>query len=818
MRIRHLRLPRLFRLLPLVLVILAACAPDSHVPLAPPVPPPELAAEVGASPATASSSVTAAASWSMIDERLELRARFVKGQPNQLVPEYVTEGTRFRLRVRQAFNATSGLLEFRLAIINRTGGVLWTPLQLAASITRGVASLTGADISASTTAGTWDYGQFVGTDGSLLPDEVSEDRIVGVLVPGTGSASTRLSGLSVTVLLRGATAPAAVPNLDRVPSTTDLAQGFMNGTFVVQYRAGVLTPTELARLNATYGLVGQVHVPEGPAYIVFTTDGDSASTRATEARLRQDPAVSLVYAAPTRSPATNGSRATRLNPAFAGRGVIFGSSTRAFVIPGALERRAEDVDVNLVSAWEASELRGILPGSGVTIGYIDTGTDSSDPDFAQRLVLAATDCFVLTPGNCPTTDYDPSFHGTNVGALLGAASDGTGVVGAAYGAQLVSIRTSYSPWSRWRALAFVAARPYIRVLNLSYGGPLVDSLEAAHIRNLTTLGVLVVAAAGNDDDQHRSPSGQFHCFVGQPSYPAGLPEVVAVGGYDGSGAAPSNRFDCKGNYINVIAPDEALRNWDVGTSFSAPRVSGAAAVLLALNPSLSGAALRNELLAKHTVPVLNPSAWGSTFVARLLMGFGGVVGTVSSPQLGALAGVGVAASVPGVPPGTHSAITQGPTGSFRLGGLAAGNVSLVLSNLPAGCTDPSTAVAVSAAASTSVTITVNCVTSGPASGAWVGTYNFGPLRLDLTQQGGAISGNVTGANGCVGFHSGTVSGNTVILDYQYTVTPGNAGSACYPTGQRLTGTISANGQSMSGTGQTSYGGGPIGWTFAVTKQ
>lgn len=775
--------------LPFALLLLGACTLDPGAPIA--VPAPDVL--LGSTP-TASSSATAT-SWSWGEELFDLRPRWVQGQPNQLVPEYSLDGRRLRLRVRQSHDPVRNVYELRLALTNKSDAVAWSPMQLTATIARGSVALLGADRLQSATAGTWDYGQFLGSDASLTPGETSEERVVALQLPASASLHIALDGVILSTKIRWARTAAALPNLARVATPAELAQGFMNGTFVVQYQGGVLASTELARLNATYGLVSQSYVSDGPAYIIFSTDTDSTSTRATEGRLRQDPAVAVVYAAPTRTPVR----------------------ARAFALPGTTEAQPQDADVNFPGAWAAAEGRGTSPGRGVTIGYIDTGSDATRAELGSRVTLASADCLGTVP--CAVGDYDPSYHGTSVGSLLGASSDLAGVVGAAYGAELVSIRTTYTPWSRWSALAYVMAHPTIQILNLSYAGPYFDPIEAASIQALTSSGVLVVAAAGNDEKQPGGVSVPFHCFVGLPSYPAAVPGVMAVGGYAGTGISPTNPYDCIGQHIAMIAPDVSPLTQGRGTSFAAPRVAGAAAVLLGLKPTLSASALRAALLTQHAIAVPNANDWGSASVGRLFMGYGSVTGTVTSPQLGALVGVGVSAPGQASPPFVApTTTTAGPSGAFTLGGLEAGGVSLVLSNLPANCTDPSASVVVNAGQSARADIVVDCTVAGPNTGVWVGSYSFGAFKLDLTQAGSLISGNVTGAGGCVAFHSGSISGNTVTISYQYTVDPGTAGSACYPTSQRITGIISANGASMSGNGVTSYGGGPISWTFNVTKQ
>jgi hypothetical protein len=92
-------------------------------------------------------------------------------------------------------------------------------------------------------------------------------------------------------------------------------------------------------------------------------------------------------------------------------------------------------------------------------------------------------------------------------------------------------------------------------------------------------------------------------------------------------------------------------------------------------------------------------------------GTGAIAGTVSSPDLGPLANVQVAA-------GGQTA-TTGSTGLFAISGLAPGDVSVTLSNLPAGCTAPATVASVAAGQVTALTLTVACAPTGPTMGAEV---------------------------------------------------------------------------------------------------
>mgnify|MGYP006275717767 CR=1 FL=1 len=113
-----------------------------------------------------------------------------------------------------------------------------------------------------------------------------------------------------------------------------------------------------------------------------------------------------------------------------------------------------------------------------------------------------------------------------------------------------------------------------------------DDLEHDEmIKLLKERGILVIAAAGNDDSK-------------KPIYPAGYEEVVAVANATVDSKASSSNY---GEYIDIAAPGDIkyilnlyfpgnnmIQKFKaVGTSFSAPRVVGLTARLLIEKPSLS---------------------------------------------------------------------------------------------------------------------------------------------------------------------------------------------------------------------------------------
>ncbi len=236
----------------------------------------------------------------------------------------------------------------------------------------------------------------------------------------------------------------------------------------------------------------------------------------------------------------------------------------------------------LRAVGEASVPSAVLTASAhVEIAVIDTGADLRVPVIASRHPRA----------------YDVLTHTTNVSDANGHGTFVTSLV-AAYGghARLLVIKAGSSSGA-FTDVAESAAIHYAvahgaRIVNLSIGGTTTSKTERAAIRFAVAHGVLVVAAAGNDHG------------AGNPvEYPAALLQPVGSDGLPGSGlvvaASDGNSrasFSGSGSWISLAAPGVnvygAMRDGAYGhgsgTSFAAAEVSGAAALVWAANPSLTG--------------------------------------------------------------------------------------------------------------------------------------------------------------------------------------------------------------------------------------
>ncbi len=226
----------------------------------------------------------------------------------------------------------------------------------------------------------------------------------------------------------------------------------------------------------------------------------------------------------------------------------------------------------------------------VRIAVLDTGVDAYHQDFLDQAgnskVVASAN---FTNRTC--TAYDATFHGTAVASIAAASTNnGVGMAGVGWSSVLLTGRVLDDCGSGYESDVIGgiswAVDQGADVINLSLGQCGRSSSLDAIIATARAAGVVVVAAAGNG-----SCSGGS---IGTPetTYPAASPGVIAVGATTtGDQLASFSRW---GNWVDMAAPGAGVvaanrsnNNYFTvsGTSFSAPMVAGAAALILALHPS-----------------------------------------------------------------------------------------------------------------------------------------------------------------------------------------------------------------------------------------
>ncbi len=246
----------------------------------------------------------------------------------------------------------------------------------------------------------------------------------------------------------------------------------------------------------------------------------------------------------------------------------------------------------------------------LTIAVVDTGADVSAPDLAGKAPAG----YNVHAGNLDVRD--PNGHGTFVASLAGGSpSNREGIAGFGGDARLLIVKAdggngAFSDVDE--AIGIVYAVDHgAQIINLSLGGPTSSEAERNAIAYAARHDVLLVAAAGNDA-QNGNPV-EYPAALLQPDGPSPADRIgLAVGASTMLGRrAPFSSF---GSYLSLVAPGvDVLGDLSStassavfqpvripgsrrgrygiasGTSFAAPQVAGAAALVWAANPTLSSA-------------------------------------------------------------------------------------------------------------------------------------------------------------------------------------------------------------------------------------
>ncbi|MBA3944362.1 MAG: peptidase S8 [Herpetosiphonaceae bacterium] len=244
--------------------------------------------------------------------------------------------------------------------------------------------------------------------------------------------------------------------------------------------------------------------------------------------------------------------------------------------------------INLRHGWD------VTTGSpGVIVAVIDTGVNPDHPDLQNKLVAG----YNYVEGN--DQPFDDVFHGTFVSGIIAAPGDnGVGVAGLCWQCRIMPIRAlgrqGGTAGSLAQSIRF-AVDNGARIINMSLGGAYDSTLLHDAVNYALSKNVLVVAAAGNSGDTDNAPS-----------YPGIYPGVLEVGATDAADHLAS--FSTRNGNVGLTAPgvniasianDQDLLAYGAysGTSFSSAVVSGVAALVLSVNPSLSADQVKQLLLS-----------------------------------------------------------------------------------------------------------------------------------------------------------------------------------------------------------------------------
>ena len=275
-------------------------------------------------------------------------------------------------------------------------------------------------------------------------------------------------------------------------------------------------------------------------------------------------------------------------------------------------------------AWDISE-----GDTSVIIGIVDTGVDWSHPDLYANIWhnpnwqsdtqfpgdSIGWDFGGNGNGNNPTPDNNPiedqPYHGTLVAGTADAVTNNSiGVSGIGFKCKIMPVKVTQA-----NQIDPTTGDPYIiygfegikyavdhgaKVINCSWGGGGYSNAEQDVINYADSMGVLVVAAAGND--------GMSESF-----YPASYNHVLSVAATDQNDAVAS--FSNYGENIDVCAPGVNIYStWQSntythgsGTSFSSPLTAGLAALVFSHFPNYTPGQVAQQIRVNcDNIDALNP--------------------------------------------------------------------------------------------------------------------------------------------------------------------------------------------------------------------
>jgi subtilisin family serine protease len=267
-------------------------------------------------------------------------------------------------------------------------------------------------------------------------------------------------------------------------------------------------------------------------------------------------------------------------------------------------------DIDAPEAWTINE----GTNAAVIVAVIDTGVGYNHPDILANM-WDGTNCKdqngTTIVGGCnhgydfESNDITPlpaanKPHGTHVsGTIAAIKNNGRGTIGVAPNAKIMAIKFGFTVNDEIKAINF-AIKNGAKIINASFGGASYSQSEYDAMNLFKQSGGIFVAASGNDTFDNDTI----------PVYPASynLDNIISVAATDQKDSLAT--FSDYGNVsVDVGAPgtnimslltntdgSDEIYGYGSGTSMAAPHVSGLAALIWGMRPSLTYSQVKNIIL------------------------------------------------------------------------------------------------------------------------------------------------------------------------------------------------------------------------------